>query len=123
MGGKTSAPTDTSEAANAAGKPWDLQQAPPCPLCGKEMVLRWGNHGKPFWGCVDYFPNESLGGCLGKRNLDGSVSGIDGEYPNSLGPVGREMFDVLSSEDEMTFDERQEISEAWEHDEENDHFW
>lgn len=144
--GAVSLPPDTHKAAQGAtGTAWQplpdserravkvedkidrhrkIKQTPTCPLCGSKMVMRKGKNGKLFWGCINYFPDESVGGCLGKRDLAGNVFVIDGEYPASLGPAGREMFDALSSEtgSGMEFEERKEISEAWEHDEENDHF-
>lgn len=89
----------------------------PCPICGDKMVLRAGKAtGKEFWGCVNYFHN----GCPGKRDLDGRVFGTDGEYPFSLGPDGETMFDACMADPSMTYEEAQEIAEAWEHDEEND---
>ncbi len=40
--------------------------APPCPKCGKVMMLREAKRGGEFWGCIDY----SLGKCNGTMSLD-----------------------------------------------------
>lgn len=87
-----------------------------CPICGSKMVLRTGRiSGKDFFGCVNY-PTKK---CPGKRGIDGQVFGTDNEYPFSLSPDGETMFDIGRSEG-MTFEEAQDFSEAWLHQEEND---
>lgn len=91
-----------------------------CPLCNNKMVKRrsYKHPNYEFWGCSMY--PES--GCSGKRALNGEVFGIEkGEYPIGLGNAGKDMFDALDEED-MSFEEREDISREWDRQEEDDPF-
>ena len=78
------------------------------------MVERQGPNIK-FYGCSN-FPK-----CMGKRTLDGTVFGVDGESPAGLTYDAEGWFKVGLS-DGMSYDEAREMAFDWQHMEENDRY-
>ena len=76
-----------------------------CPICGEKMIQRQGPNIK-FWGCSMY-PQ-----CIGKRTLDGTVFGIDGETPAGLSDEAESWFNA-GILDGMDYDEAREMALDW----------
>ena len=85
-----------------------------CPICGEEMEERQGPNIK-FYGCSN-FP-----GCKGKRTLDGTVFGIDGEVPAGLTDDAERWFEA-GIEEGMSYDEAREMALDWQRMEEKDRY-
>lgn len=76
-----------------------------CPICGADMVKRQGPKIE-FYGC-NMYP-----GCKGKRTLDGTVFGFDGESPAGLSEESESWFYAGISEG-MSYDEAREMAFDW----------
>lgn len=76
-----------------------------CPICGADMVERQGRN-KKFYGCSMY-PR-----CKGKRALDGTVFGVDGESPAGLSEESESWF-YAGISDGMSYDEAREMAFDW----------
>lgn len=85
-----------------------------CPICGEEMVERQGPKIR-FYGCSN-FPQ-----CKGKRTLDGTVFGVDGEAPAGLNADAEGWFNAGIS-DGMSYDEARDMAWDWQRMEEKDGF-
>lgn len=85
-----------------------------CPICGSEMIERQGPKIK-FYGCSN-FPR-----CVGKRTLDGTVFGLDGETPSGLTDDAESWFNAGIA-DGMSYDEARDMAFDWQRMEEKDRF-